>query len=239
MQIIPTIDLIGGKAVRMTRGDRETAKVYSEEPWSLVKRFIENGAERIHVVDIDGAFAGNQEHRAVVRRIVAKSSVPIQVGGGIRDRKALDLAFKNGAHYAILGTAAIKDPEFAEGACRDFPGRIIIAVDAKDDQIAVEGWSEATDISVLELSKKAEGWGANALLYTDVARDGTRQGVNIEGTVALCNAVSIPVIASGGVSSLDDLRALAQAGIPMVVVGRALYEKRFTLAEAIAAVKGL
>lgn len=239
MKIIPAIDLIGGKAVRMTQGDRDTAKVYSDEPWALVKRFVENGADRIHVVDIDGAFSGDAEHRATVRRIVAKSPVPIQVGGGLRDRKSLDLAFKNGAHYAILGTAAVKTPEFAAEACKDFPGRIIIAVDAKDGRVAVEGWAEATEITALELAKKAESWGAAAILYTDVSRDGMRQGVDIEGTQEICKATGIPCIASGGVSSIDDLLTLARSGIDMVVVGRALYEKRFTLAEAIEAVGSL
>ena len=235
MKIIPTIDLIGGKAVRMTRGERETAKVYSDEPWTLVKRFVEDGAERIHVVDIDGAFAGGQEHRAVVRRIVAKSSVPIQIGGGLRDRKGLELAFKNGAHYAVLGTAAVKDPEFAKTACGDFPGRIVIAVDAKDGRVAVEGWAEETDIAAVELARKAEEWGASAVLYTDVSRDGTRAGPNVDSTKALNDAIGIPVIASGGIGELDHVRALKEAGIELAVIGRALYEKRFTLAEAIAA----
>jgi phosphoribosylformimino-5-aminoimidazole carboxamide ribotide isomerase len=234
MKIIPTIDLIAGKAVRMLRGERETAKVYSDEPWSLVKRFVEDGAERIHVVDIDGAFAGGQEHRAVIRRIVAKSSVPIQIGGGIRNRKGLELALKNGAHFAVLGTAAVKDPEFAAAACKDLPGRIVIAVDAKEGRVAVEGWAEESDISALELAQKAEGWGASAVLYTDVSRDGTHEGPNVEATKALNDAIGIPVIASGGIGELDHVRALKAAGIELAVIGRALYDKRFTLAEAIA-----
>lgn len=238
MLIIPAIDLMGGHAVRMTRGERDSATVYSEEPWNLVKAFVQDGAERIHVVDIDGAFAGDQSHRAVVRRIVAKSAVPIQVGGGLREDKHLELAFQNGAHYAVLGTAAVKDPELAERACKTYPGRIVIAVDAVDGRVAVEGWAEVSDVSATELAVKAESWGAHAVLYTDVSRDGTGSGANVEATAALTRAVNIPVIASGGIGSLDDIRALSREGVQMAVIGRALYQKRFSLAEAIAAGQG-
>jgi phosphoribosylformimino-5-aminoimidazole carboxamide ribotide isomerase len=237
MIVFPAIDLLGGKAVRLHQGRRDRATVYRDHPWELVREFADAGAERIHVVDLDGAFSGNREHREVVARIVAGSPVPIQVGGGIRDRDAIEAVFDAGARYAVLGTAAVKSPALVERACADHPGGIVIAVDARDGVVAVEGWVEAAEITAIELGRRASSWGAAALLYTDVARDGTGAGPNIAATAALAAEVgaATPVIASGGVSSLDDLRALAAAEIPAVVVGRALYDGSFTLAEAIRA----
>lgn len=237
MRIYPAIDLYGGKVVRLHRGERERATVYGDDPAAVVRAFAEAGAERVHVVDLDGAFSGRRAHGDVVARMVAASSVPLQVGGGIRDRAALDAVFAAGAGLAVLGTAAVKDPEFAAAACAAYPGRIVIAVDARDGVVAVEGWVESAGVPALELGQRAAGWGAAGLLYTDVARDGTQSGPDVERTAALARAVGIPVIASGGVSSLDDLRALAAAGVPAVVVGRALYEGSFTLAEALAAAR--
>lgn len=235
MKIIPAIDLMDGKAVRLHKGERDKVTIYSDDPASLVNDYVAAGATRIHVVDLDGAFSGARAHASVVERMVRASSVPIQVGGGIRDRAALDAVFTAGAGLAVLGTAAIKDPDFTQAACQGFPGRIIVAVDARDGEVAVEGWVERAGISAIELGRRVAGWGAAGLLYTDVSRDGTHAGPNIAATVELARAVAIPVIASGGVSSLDDLRALAAAGIDYVVVGRALYDRRFTLPEAIAA----
>lgn len=243
MKIYPAIDLLGGKVVRLHQGERERATVYSDDPAAVVQSFVDAGAERIHVVDLDGAFSGTRAHREVVARMVAAASagaggagaVPLQIGGGIRDQAALDAVFAAGARLAVLGTAAVKNPAFAAAACAAHPGRIIIAVDARDGTVAVEGWVESAGISVRTLAERAAGWGAAGLLYTDVARDGTQEGPDFSNTAALAAAVSIPVIASGGVATLDDVRALARLGVPAVVIGRALYENRFTVAEAIAA----
>lgn len=237
MKIYPAIDLLGGKVVRLTEGDRARATVYSDDPPALVRAFAAAGAERIHVVDLDGAFSGRRAHGDVVQRLVAATNAPVQVGGGIRDRAALDAVLAAGAGLAVLGTAAVKDPDFARAACAAYPGRIVIAVDARDGTVAVEGWVEASTLSVLELATRAAGWGAAGILYTDVKRDGTQVGPDLSVTAALAEAVSVPVIASGGVASLGDVRALARAGIPAVIIGRALYEGRFTLAEAIAAAR--
>jgi phosphoribosylformimino-5-aminoimidazole carboxamide ribotide isomerase len=239
MKIYPAIDLLGGKVVRLHQGERARATVYSEDPAAVVRSFVDAGAERIHVVDLDGAFSGTRAHRVVVARMVAAATalrpVPIQVGGGIRDQAALDAVFAAGASFAVLGTAAVKNPAFAAAACAAHPGRIIIAVDARDGTVTVEGWVESAGIAVRALAERAAGWGAAGLLYTDVARDGTQEGPDFSNTAALAAAVPIPVIASGGVATLDDVRALARLGVPAVVIGRALYENRFTVAEAIAA----
>lgn len=238
MLVIPAIDLLGGQAVRLREGKRDEVTVYRERPWELVAELAEAGAEWIHVVDLDGAFAGERRHAEVIARMCAESPVPVQVGGGLRDREALDAVLGAGAARAVLGTAAVKDPAFVEAACVAHPGRVVIAVDAKDGMVAVEGWVEATELSAIELGRRAAAWGAAALLYTDVARDGVEVGPNVEATAALAAAADVPVIASGGISSLDDLRRLAAAGVQMCVVGRALYEGRFTVAEAVAAARG-
>jgi len=233
--VIPAIDLLGGKAVRLVRGQRDSATVFSDQPWTLAKDFVAAGAQRIHVVDLDGAFSGAPENREAIERIAGEATVPIQLGGGLRERSEIDAALATGATFAVIGTAAVKNAEMVARACADHPGRIVIAVDAKDGQVAVEGWVETSAVSAVELGRRAEGWGAAALLYTDVARDGAGAGPDVERTADLARAVGIPVIASGGVGSLDDLRALADAAIPMVIVGRALYDRRFSLKEAIAA----
>lgn len=235
MIVIPAIDLLGGKAVRLVRGERDSATVFSDQPWTLVAQFVDAGAERIHVVDLDGAFFGAPHNRAAIERIVAEATVPVQLGGGLRDRETVGAALGSGVSFAVVGTAAVKAPNMVESLCKERPGQVVIAVDAKAGMVAVEGWVETSELSAIELGRRAESWGAAALLYTDVARDGAHTGPNIEATVRLASAVDIPVIASGGVGSLDDLSALAEAGIPMAIVGRALYDRRFTLQEAIAA----
>ena len=240
MIIIPAIDLLGGRAVRLVRGARDSATAFSEEPWALVEEFAAQGAERLHVVDLDGAFAGAPENRRAIDRILGAASaagLPVELGGGLRDEAAVTAALAAGVRWAVLGTAAVKQPTLVQALCEANPGRIIVAVDAIDGMVAVEGWTEASTISAADLGAKAAGWGAAALLYTDVSRDGTGEGPATEATAALARAVSIPVIASGGIGSLDHLRALAAAGIPLAVVGRALYDRRFSLAEAIAAAR--
>lgn len=233
MKIFPAIDLLDGKAVRLREGRRDQVTVYSDEPWRLIESFATQGASRVHVVDLDGAFAGARKHSEIVRRLCRESPVPIQLGGGIRNAESLAAAFADGAERVVLGTAAIKSPAFVEESCKSHSGRVVVAVDARDGIVAVEGWVEATETTAVELGQRAAAWGAAALLYTDVARDGMHTGPNVLATAALARAVSVPVIASGGISSLDDLRALRAAGIQEAVVGRALYDRHFTLAEAL------
>ena len=234
MKILPAIDLLGGRAVRLREGRRDEVTVYRERPEELVDELVAGGAERIHVVDLDGAFDGARRHADVIARVCAASPVPVQVGGGIRDEATARAVLDAGAAAVVLGTAAVKSPAIVRALCEALPGRVIVAVDAKDGVVAVEGWVEAADVTAIELGQRAASWGAAALLYTDVARDGTGAGPNVAATAALAAAVTIDVIASGGVHTLDHLRALARAGLGSVVVGRALYDARFTLAEAIA-----
>lgn len=237
MLIIPAIDLLQGKAVRLSKGQRDQATVYSDDPLALIEGFVKEGAERVHVVDLDGAFAGSRKHSEVMAKLCERSPVPVQMGGGVRNRETLDQCFEEGASFVVLGTAAIKTPQFVASACADHPGKVIIAVDAKNGMVAVEGWVETSEISSTDLAKRAADWGASALLYTDVDRDGMHTGPNLEATRALAEACTIPVIASGGITSLDDIRRLKDAGIQMAIVGRALYDKHFTLLEALAAAK--
>jgi phosphoribosylformimino-5-aminoimidazole carboxamide ribotide isomerase len=232
--VIPAVDLLGGKAVRLVRGERDSATIYSDEPWRLAGE-LAAGAERLHVVDLEGAFAGAPIARDAIERVLRAAEaagVPVQVGGGLRDQAAVEQAFAAGARWAVLGTAAVKRPELVRELCQAFPGRIIVAVDARDGVVAIEGWTQASSVRADELGRRAAEWGAAALLYTDVGRDGTGAGPAVEATAELSLAVPVPVIASGGIGSLEDLRALARAGIAMAVVGRALLEGRFTLAEA-------
>ncbi len=240
MKIIPAIDLLEGKAVRLKKGRRDRVTVFSDQPWELAREFVAAGAERLHVVDLDGAFTGQAAQRSVIERVIAAAApVPVEVGGGIRDRAALDALLAAGAGFAVLGTAAVKDPDFVEAACRAHPGRIIVAIDARHGIVTTEGWVETAHITASDLGRKAAAWGAGALLYTDVTRDGMKHGPNVETTAELQRKIgtATPIIASGGVSTLDDIRALAAADIPFAIVGRALYDKQFTLAEAIAAAR--
>jgi len=231
MKVVPSIDLLGGKVVRLRAGRREDATVYSEEPWAVAAGFAASGATLIHLVDLDAAFG---EARHDLSRIVRSAGVPVQVGGGVRTEADVDALFALGAALVVLGTAAVKEPSLAERLCRKHRGRIVVAVDARDGLVAVEGWTETATVTAVELAALAVRWGAAKILYTDVARDGLRRGPNVEMTARLAASTPIPVIASGGISSLDDLRALAAAGVPECVVGRALYDGAFTLAEALA-----
>jgi phosphoribosylformimino-5-aminoimidazole carboxamide ribotide isomerase len=236
--LYPAIDLLGGKAVRLEEGRRDRATVFSNAPLELVSQLARDGADRLHVVDLDGAFAGSPQQHALIRELVEASPLPVEVGGGIRDRAAIDAVVAIGAAYVVLGTAAVRSPDLVEAACRAYPQRIIVAVDARDGVVAVDGWTATGNVTAIELGKRAAGWGAAALLYTDVARDGLHVGPNVEATAELARAVSCEVIASGGVGSLDHLRELRDAKIAAVVVGRAIYDKRFTVAEAAAVAHG-
>ena len=242
MKLLPAIDLLGGRAVRLEAGDRARATVFHERPVELVAELAQDGADRLHVVDLDGAF-GEPRQLGLVREIIAASPIPVEVGGGLRDLASIEAVLALGAAFVVLGTAAVRTPALVEQACRAHPGRVIVAVDARDGVVAVEGWTASGGVTALELGRRAAGWGAAALLYTDVARDGLSAGPNVAATAALAREVGggggeddgeggCEVIASGGVASLADLAVLRDAGIPAVVVGRALYDRRFTVAEA-------
>ncbi|MBL9015064.1 MAG: 1-(5-phosphoribosyl)-5-[(5-phosphoribosylamino)methylideneamino] imidazole-4-carboxamide isomerase [Myxococcales bacterium] len=231
MKLFPAIDLLGGQAVRLEEGKRDRVTVFHAEPVKLVAQLAHDGADRLHVVDLDGAF-GEPRQLELVRAIVAASPLPVEVGGGLRDRAAVEAILSLGAAFAVLGTAAVKSPALVEELCRAHPGKIIVAVDAKDGVVAVDGWTASGGVTALELGARAASWGAAALLYTDIARDGLRHGPNVAATAELARHVSCEVIASGGVGELDDLARLRDAGIPAVVVGRALYDRRFTVEEA-------
>lgn len=232
MKLLPAIDLLGGHAVRLEEGRRDRATVFHDRPVELVAELARGGADRLHVVDLDGAFAGAPQQTELVRAIVAASPIPVEVGGGIRDRAAIDAVLALGAQYVVLGTAAVRSPALVEQACRAHPGRVIVAVDARDGVVAVDGWTASGGVTAVELGQRAASWGCAALLYTDVSRDGLHVGPNVEMTAQLTRAVSCEVIASGGVGSLDDLVQLREAGIAAVVVGRALYDRRFTVDQA-------
>ena len=232
MKLLPAIDLLGGQAVRLEEGRRDRVTVFHDRPVELVAELARGGADRLHVVDLDGAFSGSPQQQALIRELVALSPIPVEVGGGIRDRAAIDAVLALGAQYVVLGTAAVRSPALVEEACRAHPGRVIVAVDARDGVVAVDGWTASGGVTAVELGQRAAAWGAAALLYTDVARDGLHVGPNIELTAQLARSVSCEVIASGGVGSVDDLARLRDAGIAAVVVGRALYDKRFTVEQA-------
>ena len=236
MKILPAIDLLEGCAVRLRGGRREDKTVYSTNPIEMIDRWVAGGAERIHVVDLDGAFAGGAARQSLVAELISRADVEVQVGGGLRDEAAIRACLESGAAAAVVGTAAIENPEAVAAVCRDYPDRVIVAVDARDGIVSTRGWTQAAELTAIELAAKAADWGAASVLYTDIARDGLETGANVSATAALFEAVGdrIEVIASGGVSTLDDIRALIPSGAASVVVGRALYEKNFTLAEAIA-----
>jgi phosphoribosylformimino-5-aminoimidazole carboxamide ribotide isomerase len=237
MIVIPAIDLMRGKAVRLEQGKADRATTYHDKPVRLVTDFARAGATRIHVVDLDGAFAGRPQQLELVARLsdaaLAHGAV-IQVGGGLRDADAVRALLGTGVGHVVVGTLAVREPAVVEELCREFPGRIVIAADAKDGVVAVEGWTQASGQSARALAEAAEAWGAAAVLYTDVSRDGMQTGPAVEATAALQKGLSISIFASGGVGRLADLDACAKAGIHGVVLGRALYEGAFTLEEALA-----
>ncbi|MBS0502228.1 MAG: 1-(5-phosphoribosyl)-5-[(5-phosphoribosylamino)methylideneamino]imidazole-4-carboxamide isomerase [Proteobacteria bacterium] len=236
--VFPAIDLKEGKVVRLAEGDMARATVYADDPAAQAEQFAEAGAEWLHVVDLDGAFAGESVNGEAVRAIGMAFSGKIQLGGGIRARASLERWFRLGIDRAVIGTAALTDPELVKGAAQDFPGRIVVAVDARDGMVATQGWADVSDVPVIDLARRFEDAGVAALLFTDVGRDGLLRGVNVEATVALARAQSLPVIASGGVAGLDDIYALkAHHGIEGVITGRAIYDGRLDLAKAIEAAR--
>ena len=236
MILFPAIDLKGGKCVRLYKGDMAQATVFNDSPGDQAAQFVKAGARWIHVVDLDGAFAGKSVNADAVRAILKNANVPVQLGGGIRDDAAIASWLDAGVTRVILGTIALKDPDFVKRACKTFPGKIVVGIDARGGHVAVQGWAETSDMKAVDLARKFEDSGVAAIVYTDIDRDGALQGPNVDATVAMAKAVSIPVIASGGVSSLDDLAVLkrhAKDGIAGVISGRALYDGRIDLRAAI------
>jgi phosphoribosylformimino-5-aminoimidazole carboxamide ribotide isomerase len=235
-EIWPAIDLKAGQVVRLAEGDMARATVYGDDPPAVAASFAAAGAPRLHVVDLDGAFAGESRNGDAVRAIIGATSAAIQAGGGIRTRAQIDAWLDAGVTRVVLGTAALEDAGLVRTAARAHPGRIVVAVDARDGMVATRGWADVSALPASDLARRFEDAGVAALLFTDIARDGLLSGPNVAATAALAEAVRIPVLASGGVSSLDDIRALRSgAGIAGVVIGRALYEGRFTLADALSA----
>ena len=240
MILYPAIDLKEGACVRLLRGEMSAATVFNHDPAAQAQLFAEAGAEWLHVVDLDGAFAGASRNRASVQAILAATRLPVQLGGGIRSLAAVEAWLEAGVQRVILGTIALKQPEILREACRQFPHQIAIGIDAKQGMVAVEGWAETSSLSALELARRLEDAGAAALIFTDIDRDGLLAGPNIDATAALAEAVAIPVIASGGVAEIADLRRLKTA-IPRlngVISGRALYDGRLNLGDALALLRG-
>ncbi len=239
MILYPAIDLKAGACVRLLRGDMEQATVFNTDPAGQAAAFEAAGCQWLHLVDLDGAFAGQPENAAAVEAILARVSVPVQLGGGVRDMATVERWLDKGLARVILGTAAVRDPELVRRAARAFPGQIAVGIDARAGRVAVAGWAETTDLSAEDLARRFEDAGVAALIYTDIDRDGAMAGPNVAATAAMAQTVAIPVIASGGVSSLDDLRALtAVPGLDGVSSGRALYDGRIAVAEAMAVLAG-
>jgi phosphoribosylformimino-5-aminoimidazole carboxamide ribotide isomerase len=238
--VIPAIDLKGGRCVRLKQGRMSDETVFSDVPEEMAVKWYKKGAERLHIVDLDGAVQGRPANRDVIKRIVDSIPIPVELGGGIRDMATLEAYFDLGLHYLILGTVACKDPEFAKSACSVFPGKIILGIDARDDRVAVEGWTEEVDLTPVNMARQFEEAGVSAIIYTDIQRDGMRTGPNVEATRALARAVKIPVIASGGISGVSDVEKilpLSEDGVIGMITGRALYDGSLDLSEAISVCK--
>lgn len=234
MELIPAIDLLDGKVVRLHQGKYDEVTVYADDPVAMARRFEEQGAARLHVVDLEGARRGAPAHVDVIRGILEHTSLQVQVGGGVRDSDVASRWIEAGAARVVLGTVVVKAPAEARSVCERYPGRVVMALDARDGKVAVEGWQEQSEQDVVELAREVDGWGIGAILFTNIHRDGTREGPDVEATAALQAEVDTTVIASGGIGSLEDLRALSTAGVRSAVCGRALYSGAFTLSEAFA-----
>ncbi|HWY73044.1 MAG TPA: 1-(5-phosphoribosyl)-5-[(5-phosphoribosylamino)methylideneamino]imidazole-4-carboxamide isomerase [Burkholderiaceae bacterium] len=229
MLLIPAIDIKDGRCVRLRQGDMKTATVFSDDPVAMARHWVDLGARRLHVVDLNGARSGRPANEPVIRRIVEEvgAEIPVQLGGGLRDLDTIERYIDGGIGFVVIGTAAVKNPGFLHDACSAFGGHVIVALDARDGKVATDGWSKLTGHDVVDLAVKFEDYGVEAILYTDIGRDGMLTGVNLDATVALARAVKIPVIASGGVATMEDIEQLCSVqaeGIEAAVLGRSLYE---------------
>ncbi|MFP8834584.1 1-(5-phosphoribosyl)-5-[(5-phosphoribosylamino)methylideneamino]imidazole-4-carboxamide isomerase [Hydrogenophaga sp. XSHU_21] len=228
MLLIPAIDLKDGQCVRLKQGDMDQSTVFSEDPAAMARRWVDKGARRVHLVDLNGAFAGKPKNEQAIRAILKEigGEVDVQLGGGIRDLDTIERYLDAGLRFVIIGTAAVKNPGFLQDACTAFGGHIIVGLDAKDGKVATDGWSKLTGHEVVDLAKKFEDYGVESIVYTDIGRDGMLTGINIEATVKLAQSLTIPVIASGGLSNLDDIRklcAVEEEGVEGVICGRSIY----------------
>jgi len=237
MLLIPAIDLKDGQCVRLRQGDLGDATIFSEDPAAMAAQWLEQGARRLHLVDLNGAVAGTPKNQAAIKSILTAmdDQIPVQIGGGIRDLDTIEKYLDIGLSYVIIGTAAVKDPGFLRDACSAFPGNIIVGLDARDGKVATDGWSKLTRHDVLDIARKFEDYGCEAIVYTDIGRDGMLSGVNIDATVKLAQHVNIPIIASGGVTDLSDIRALCEVedeGVEGAILGRSIYEGTLDFAAA-------
>jgi len=243
MLIIPAIDIKDGHCVRLRQGDMQSATVFSEDPAAMAQHWLEQGAERLHLVDLNGAVAGRPKNELAIREIasVIGDDIPVQLGGGIRDLDTIERYLDDGITYVVIGTAAVKNPGFLHDACYAFPGHIVVGLDARDGKVATDGWSKMTGHDVIDLARKFEDYGVEAIVYTDIGRDGMLTGINIEATVRLAREIKVPVIASGGLSNLDNIRALLPHeadGIIGAIAGRAIYEGTLDFKAAAELAKG-
>ncbi|MGA2892781.1 MAG: 1-(5-phosphoribosyl)-5-[(5-phosphoribosylamino)methylideneamino]imidazole-4-carboxamide isomerase [Xanthobacteraceae bacterium] len=239
--LFPAIDLKNGEAVRLQQGDMARATVFNRDPAEQAKAFAQQGFEYLHLVDLDGAFAGKPVNAAAVERILAAVKIPVQLGGGIRDRATIDGWLGKGVARVIIGTAAVRDPALVKEAARAHSGRVAVGLDAREGKVAVEGWAATSELSALDIARRFEDAGVAAIIYTDVARDGMLKGLNLDATIALAGKISIPVIASGGLASMDDVRALLEPRAQKLqgaIAGRALYDGRLDAAAALAMLRG-
>lgn len=236
MLLIPAIDLKNGQCVRLRQGRMEDDTVFSDNPVATAQRWVDAGCQRLHLVDLDGAFAGEPKNAEVIRAICATfPDLPIQIGGGIRELATIEAYLEAGIQYTIIGSAAVRNPQFVKQACKAFAGHIIVGLDAKNGKVAVDGWAEVSELGAIELGKQFEDDGVESIVYTDISRDGMMQGVNVEATAELGSSVNIPVIASGGVASIEDIKQLyarKEDGIAGSILGRAIYEGTLDLAQA-------
>ncbi len=233
MQILPAIDLRGGQCVRLRQGDYAQETVFGDDPAEVARRWVEQGADYLHLVDLDGARQGHPVNGDSVRRIVQAAGVPCQFGGGLRSEEHIREALSWGVERVILGTRALLDPAGCESMCRRFPGRVCLGIDARQGRVAIQGWEKESDRSALDLARSCASWPLAAIVYTDISRDGMLEGPNVEATAELAAAVAVPVIASGGVTTVEDVVRLAERGLPACIIGRALYEGRIDLSVAI------
>lgn len=236
MILFPAIDLKEGLAVRLEQGDMARATIFHRDPAAQARAFEQQGFEYLHIVDLDGAFAGKPMNAAAVDRILETVGIPVQLGGGVRDTATVENWLEKGIDRIVIGTAAVRDPPFVKQAARDYPGRIAVGLDARDGKVAVEGWAETSELSVLDIARRFEDVGVSAIVYTDIARDGMLQGLNLDATVALAEAIRIPIIASGGLASIEEIKELLspRAGkLAGAIAGRALYDGRLDAAEAL------